>query len=402
LSLLVGLSVHLVGVRNPAGSGPGYTRALAGAALQEGEGTLRVEGRLVPGQFANLALQLNGRVEEVLVQDGAQVESDQVLVRLGGGEDLRADIAGAEMDLLQAQQALEALYENAGLQKALADRELALAQKELTEAVYHLRRVQQGAPQLAIDQAYANMRLAENALANAQDQLARTERQFDNGKDPIWLFVNRKQVKLLLTVLERNVASAQGKYEDAIQKYEDLVAPPDEVELALAEADLAVAQMRTQDAEERHTALLDGPDPDELALAQARIRVAETALEASRNALQDLELRAPFAGTVVDVTIKAGEWVEVGQVVIVLASFSNWMVETEDLTELQVPGLELGQEVTVSPQALSGVDLPGTVEAIKRISEVKSGDVTYTARIQLAETDSRLRWGMTVTVDFGR
>jgi hypothetical protein len=75
-------------------------------------------------------------------------------------------------------------------------------------------------------------------------------------------------------------------------------------------------------------------------------------------------------------------------------------VETEDLTELQVPDLEVGQGVTVSPEALPDVALAGTVESISKISEIKSGDVTFTATIRLDEFDPRLRWGMTVTVVF--
>ncbi|HEX6302728.1 MAG TPA: efflux RND transporter periplasmic adaptor subunit [Anaerolineales bacterium] len=400
LSLLFVLSVFLLGADMQAEAAPSDNPVPVEDSFQEAETGLRVEGRVVPRRFANLAMKLSGRVEEVLVREGDPVESGQVLLRLGDADRLLAEIAAAEMELLLAQQELQLLYQNADLLRAQAERELAGAQKQLFTAKYKADRLKQPPPRLAVDQAYANMLLAENALKKVRDELSRTERQFDDRNDPIWMFVNRRQVKLLLTLLERNVAAAQKRYEDSSRKYQDLIAPPDEIELAVAEADLAVAQARMADAEQKHAALIDGPDSDEVAADQARIRVAETALEASKKALQELELSSPFAGTVVDVSTKAGEWVEVGQPVVILAGLSEWIVETEDLTEIQVPELEVGQRATVNPEALPEIALTGTVESISGISELKRGDVTYTARILLDEVDSRLRWGMTVAVTF--
>jgi len=55
--------------------------------------------------------------------------------------------------------------------------------------------------------------------------------------------------------------------------------------------------------------LQSGPDPDEVALAEARIQNATVQIEASQSALADLELKAPFTGTVAELNIHAGEWV---------------------------------------------------------------------------------------------
>ena len=84
----------------------------------------------------------------------------------------------------------------------------------------------------------------------------------------------------------------------------------------------------------------------------------------------------------------------------VLAELSEWVVETEDLTEIQVPRIGLGQGAKVIPEALPELELTGNVDSISGISEIKSGDVTYTARILLDDADPKLRWGMTVTVTF--
>jgi multidrug resistance efflux pump len=395
-SLLLGLLGLLAGFISIAGTGPAFARA--DEPFQAGGGEFRVAGRLVPRQFANLALRLDGRVEEVLVQAGDPVEAGQVLVRLGGAEVFLAGIANAQMDRLLARQALDGLYENAALQKAQAARELAGARKELSDAEGRLARLLTPASRGSVDQAYANLLLAEKALDRAKDDLSRAERQFANGRDPIWTFVSKREARLLLTTLERNVAAAQRRYEDSRQKYQDLLAPPDEVDLAVAEAALVLAQSRAAEAGRKLALLASGPDPDELALAQARLRAAEAALKASESALQDLELHAPFAGSVVDVDIKPGEWASAGEPVVVLVGLSEWIVETEDLTEDQVLDLEAGQDVAVIPDALPDLSLPGVVESVSKLAEIKAGDVTYTAKIRLAGFDPRLRWGMNVTV----
>lgn len=398
--LLFSLSFPLLGASKRVEAAQSDAPVQVSGIVQTGKADLQVEGRLVPKRFANLAMSSSGIVEGVLVQEGDWVDSGQLLMRQGGGDHLLAEIADAEMELLMARQGLQALYTNAELVRALAERELAQARKESDKAEYHLGKLKETAPQLSIDQAYANMVLAGNAVDRARDVLARTEKQLGNRNNPILQFISRRQVKLLLTSLERNITIAQKRYENSIRKYQDLLAPVDEIELATAEADLAYAQARLTDAQHKYTTLVDGPEPEEVAAAQMRVTVAEANLSAVKKGMQELELLAPFAGTVVDVSVKSGEWVELGQPVMVLAVMSEWIVETTDLTEIQVPEIRLGQGVKVIPEALPDLTLTGKVESISEISTINKGDVTYTARITLIETEPRLRWGMTVAVIF--
>ena len=102
----------------------------------------------------------------------------------------------------------------------------------------------------------------------------------------------------------------------------------------------------------------------------------------------------------VKVGLKEGEQTQPGVPAIVLADFSKWYVETQDLNEMEIPGVSVGQTATIIPDALPDLELSGTVESISQIYEEKFGDVTYTARILLKDGDPRLRWGMTVSVNF--
>jgi hypothetical protein len=79
---------------------------------------------------------------------------------------------------------------------------------------------------------------------------------------------------------------------------------------------------------------------------------------------------------------------------------SSWTIETTDVTELEVVNLAVGQNVTFTADALSGVTMHGVVTEISQSSFVQSGDVIFTVRIKANDVDPRLKWGMTVEVTF--
>jgi multidrug resistance efflux pump len=151
----------------------------------------------------------------------------------------------------------------------------------------------------------------------------------------------------------------------------------------------------------------EGPDPDLVLLADSRIATAETrvtttesALKAAEAALSDLDLVATMAGTVVELDLNPGEQVSPGRPVITLADFSEWYIETDNLTEIEVVDVNVDQVVEIIPDAIPELTLTGIVESISDKFEEKRGDITFTTRILVDEIDPRLRWGMTVVVSF--
>ncbi len=102
---------------------------------------------------------------------------------------------------------------------------------------------------------------------------------------------------------------------------------------------------------------------------------------------------------VADVSVELGELVSPGVPVAVLGDLGEWMVETTDLTELDVVLVEIGQPVIVRVDAIPNEKLTGEVMDIATVSTLTRGDVTYSVQIRLDETTLPLRWGMTVFVD---
>lgn len=350
--------------------------------------SISAEGQVVPLQSANLTFTISGVVSEILVQEGEAVARGQIIARLGGSERQKSAVKAAELELINAEQALKDLQENAALEKAQAQLHLAEAEKKLDDAVK--RRASKdftwGDREL-IDIAYANYILAQNhvdAMEDAFSMLA--DRPADD--------VDRAAA---LSVL----AAARQQRDRALANYNYLTSKPDKLELNQAEGSLAVAQAEVESAKRDFQAVENGPDPEKLAVAKARLENARAQLDSAKAGLAELELAAPFAGVIVSNDLKVGE--QTGPAAsspVVLADISRWKIMTTDLTERDVIDIHPGDPVSVTFDAIPELTIPGKVERIKPLGENRQGDITYTVMITLDSLDDRLRWNMTSFVTF--
>ncbi len=108
-------------------------------------------------------------------------------------------------------------------------------------------------------------------------------------------------------------------------------------------------------------------------------------------------MTAPFDGTIAAVDISPAETVTPGQVVIMIGDLSNFRVETTDLSERDVTGVNVGQTASVTVQALNQT-FTGKVVDVARVSTTVGGDVVYKVTIALDSQPQGLRWGMTTDV----
>jgi multidrug resistance efflux pump len=345
------------------------------------------EGRLAPADEVQFAFFTSGQVEEVLVQEGDQVEVGQVVARLGNREEIESAIASAQIELLSAQQARQKLFDSLPEQQTAALQALKDARKLVRDAEQKLRGFDWPTEPIDIEVARANVALAERALENARKDYKPYE---DKPEDDF------RRASFL-----NKLSDAQKRYDNAVRELNRLTGEitPD-FDLDQAQTELSIAQSRLKLAEEDNEKLKDGPDPDDLAAADARIQAAEAALAAAQVTLERLELLATLGGTVVDQELMVGQPVSPGQAVMRVADFSQMYAETDDLTEIEVVDIAIGQAVTVIPDALPELELSGVVESISQVFEEKRGDITYTVRIRLDTVDPRLRWGMTVAITF--
>jgi multidrug efflux pump subunit AcrA (membrane-fusion protein) len=391
-------------------------------------------GVIVPIDWASLSISATGVVDEVLVSADESVTAGQVLVRLQGEEQLQAALSAAQLELASAQSALNDLNENTALMAAMALQDLENSQNGLDNLLNS--DMQEASALQAIADAEKAVESAERRLSivesiadkadidAARAQVVLAKDVLDNANDDFEPYANKRENNLVRANLLARQASAQQAYDSAVRKLNALLSSGKEVDKAVARADLATARAQLVDAQREWEQVKDGPnqgdidlleaqiskaqreydiyrmgpDPDDLAVAEARLANAQAQMDAAQAALTDLELHAPFDGTVSDIFIHPSEWVNIGQPVVLLADINHLQVETTDLSEIDLAQVRIGDSVIVTFDALPDVVVRGIVERISPKAAEGAG-VNYPITIELSEIPDQLRWGMTAFVD---
>lgn len=327
-------------------------------------------GKVVPARWSQLSLSVPGVVEDILIQKGDLVQADQVLVRLKGKEDIQAAIASAAYEVAAAEKTLNDLNKNADDTRTAALEAISAATKAVRDAQYQL-------DNFTVPQTQSKYSTTE-ALDAMQKKLDSARAAFEPYKYYSENNSTRKDLK-------KKLDEAQADYNSAVKRLQ-------------YETDLAVAQANLAKSLKDYATWKDGPDPDEVKLAQVRIENAQAAMAAAEAKLQDLELHAPFAGTISDVSVRKGEWITPGQPILLIADLTSLHIETTDLNEIDAARVKASNPVTLTFDALPGVEVKGTIESISPKSSEGSG-VNYTVVIKMDELPTLLRWGMTAFAD---
>lgn len=389
------------------------------------------DARVVPVQSSGLSMAAGGIVAEVLVEEGEFVEAGQPLVRLDAAQ-TRAAVAQAEANLQRSQANLETLLDGNRVEDiAVAQAALDAANARLQKLVQSTEAGDLAASQAAVAAANANyQKVTEGAtgqqliaakadIANAEASLTQAQRAYDRVK---W----RNDVGA--TQESANLQIATNNYEAAKARYDDLLAGASQADINAANAqiwqasaqfealkagrpsDIASLEADVRSAQANLDKLLAGSTTSQIAASEADVKAATASLQQALISLAQTELRAPFTGLVAAVDVNPGEQASPGSPVVRLADTTEWRIETEDLTELQVVDVQVGDEATISFDALPGVEMVGTVSTIRPFGENSSGDIVYTVVLQPGTITSstmessavqeRLRWNMTAVVSF--
>jgi multidrug resistance efflux pump len=305
------------------------------------DSTIVAEARVEPVNYAAVAYNSSGVISDVLVKEGDQVKKGDVLIRLGNESDKA--YTTAQLELVTAQQAYDDLLNSSG-----------------TEAA-----------QAVID------------LKDAKEE-------YDKADDYLHFLQTSKKVPQTQTKYFLNETWKGWEY---TYKSKNFKGPAPEDWVVEATNDLALKKGKLDDAQRTYDRLKDGVDSEQLALLEAK-------LDAAKAGVASLLVLAPFDGTVAELNSKVGESVSQGSIAATVSDFSNWLVKTTDLTELEVVNIKEGQSASVVLDAIPDVTLNGTVESISQTFAEKQGDVVYEVTVALDDTNPDILWGMTAVVRF--
>jgi len=357
----------------PTASATAKTAKTSGASAQ---------GYVTPVRRADLAFRAGGRVAQVLVKEGDMVRAGQPLIKLQDAEQ-KAALAQAQADLARLQAGTRAE------EIAATQANVGVANAQVKAAQVELDKVKNGAQQAA------NVASAQAQVAQAKVQLKAVQDSYDSITTGIETLKKYGRSGATLSRYEEQtrvqLAAAQAAY-NAAQRQLTLAWSSKDDDLRSTQARLNVAIGQRNAAQAQLDLLKAGSTAEQIEAAKARVAQAQAALD-------ETTLVAPFDGAIADLAVNLGEMVGPGPRIASIADLAQWQVETDDLSEVDVVNVQPGAEASITVDALPGVTLKGQVKSIVPRSAVKRGDVTYTVKVAITDSEPRLKWGMTAFVD---
>jgi RND family efflux transporter MFP subunit len=168
------------------------------------------------------------------------------------------------------------------------------------------------------------------------------------------------------------------------------------IEARIAEAEASVITAETDVRYLRRVGV--GNAHERIDAALANVERAQAVVDQLKATLIQATLTTPVSGTVITVDVAPGETANPGQVIFVIADLSHMRIETTDLSERDIPAIQIGQKASVFIDALNE-SFSGEVADIDRQSDTVGGDVTYKVTIELDGQPAGLRWGMSAEVE---
>lgn len=242
--------------------------------------SIKVLGRVVSSQEADLYFKSPGRLRGLFTESGQQVNAGQVLAELETG-DLATRIAKGKNDLENAQLKLEqARVKTAGGlddkgqigDTASEEASVGVAQINLDQARLQAEKLHSGVKEEESKSAEADLAKAVAGLETARLGLAKSESD-----------LAAKQADLgfkLVGASVTDLAKAQGDLDTARIKWQQVSAGP-------RPEDVQAAELKTEQARTKLAQLRDAPlvaRPEEIANAELAVRQAEIKLQEARSA----------------------------------------------------------------------------------------------------------------------
>ena len=349
---------------------------------------LELSGLVQAKEVKNASL-FGGRVQDILVEEGANVKEGQALVKFDGIS-LTSKIDEAQAAVSQAKSKAQLLAEGADVSQ------LRQAQAQVAQAEERLRMLTNGA--------------RPEELAQVQAKLQAAQAQYESA---------RKGWESAQTMLEEGIISQQ-KHTELHNAYNtalsNLNAAKASVQMAKTPAraeELRIAKAQLTAAQAQYDALAKGAKPEELTIAKESVNQAKSNLNALTGQLQEVTIKSPIAGIVSVISVSKGELVQPGRPVVSVIDYDNLWTDVY-VPESKLSYVKVGQPVTVRAEAHPGKVFRGKVAVINpkgefvpssggsNVSEESTFRVKVLVNNRDTQGDTPLLPGMKVDVLFTR
>lgn len=389
------------------------------------ENVIWASGKLEPVSWAGLSPAVSGIVSRIHVEEGAWVEAGDLLLELDNGV-AQSQVTMAEAARTEAQAALDKLAAGATdaeiaaaqAQVAAAEANVALAASQMLEmkaaidaAQTQVSQAQRQYAELASHPTGAEQTAAAAAVAVAQAGVRQAQAAYNIVRGDPQLAARPEALTLMQMTASLEAAQAQSALTAGGPSQQQLAVAAGTIEVARSqiavtesqapgvEAGVRAAMAQRDSTQAELDRILAGATAEDLAMAEARVQSAQAALVSAQAQLAQNQIVAPFAGQIGAVNVRVGELATSGDFALQLGDTKQMVVSTTDLRETDVVRLAVGMPVEVTFDALPDAVFQGTVVRIAPMSTAAQGSTNYTVKVEVAELDENLRWGMTAFVN---
>ena len=157
---------------------------------------------------------------------------------------------------------------------------------------------------------------------------------------------------------------------------------------------IAIGQISIQQTAAALAQLQSGPTQLQIQTQQLAVTQAQNALSDAKENLNNDYVRAPFGGIVTNITARVGQPASGTLAVLV----SDAQLAQATLNEVDVVNVKVGQQATITFDALPDMTLTGKVSEVDTIGTVSQGVVSYNVQVALDVSNAQVRPGMSDTV----
>jgi HlyD family secretion protein len=371
--LILGIAGYAYYLNNYQSSQATTTSELQTATARLGDLVIYASGTgtLIAQTDASFGFETTGQVTDVYTQVGDQVEAGQVLAQL--------DDSLAQMEYVEAQQALEELYSAASI--ATVQQEIGTAQ----DAEFYAHEWLEYLLSPEVIEAEENLAIAEQKLAEAQAEATA------NPSDTATQTVMEKEQTVVY--LKDKLAQAQADYEnyylpETFGEYENAgsrrhpkqvlvtnidpdtgeevpeISAPSAADITTARNNYAQAQETVKEGQMYLEALSTGVIPEGATGDKlSTLYEAQLALENAQSAVEATQLIAPISGTVTALDISIGEQAGTSSIITISQLSQPYTLEVY-LDETDWDKAQVGNEVNVTFDLLPEQMYPGAVTLV--------------------------------------
>ncbi len=350
--------------------------------LQRGRDASQEYAGTVETREIEVGSKVGGRVTEVAVEEGQQVKAGALLVRFEAN-DLAAQKQQAEAEVAQQRATLEKL-------------ERGNRPEEIEQA-----EAQAKAMQAAMDEARNGPRAQDIAQAEADYEAAKAD-----ALNAQATYERMQRLVATDTISKMEFDGDRDKRDSAVKKAESARQRLAELEAGTRREEVQSAEARYEQAQAAAELERKGSRAEDIAAAKDALAAAEARVADLEVSLGEEQLNAPAAGTVETVSVRPGDLVAAGRIVLTMLEPTQLWVKVY-VPETDLSTLRLGQAARVTVDGMPGHEFTGHVGQIASEAEFLPRNVqtpddrqhqVFGVKVYVDNANGALKSGMSASV----